>query len=235
MEQKICKSCGLPPTGPGEFAHKKSDRMRRLIYIGIFFGAVACNRPAGELRTGDLLFQVGRESAMSGAIQAATGRDEGLNFTHVGIAVIGGRADSVLEATSEGGVRMTAMSDFLKKSATAKGRPLVVAKRLKDTSGVAASVRRARTFLGQPYDCSFRPDNGRMYCSELVWESFFRPDGRRIFPARPMNFRAADGSMPAFWTELFEKSGEAIPEGVPGTNPDDLARDPQLGNPIPFF
>ncbi len=203
--------------------------MRKLcLYIGVTSGLLACAGPQVPLRTGDLLFQVGRESAMSGAIQEATGQDEGLNFTHVGIAVIGGRADSVLEATSEGGVRMTAMSDFLKKSASAKGRPLVVAMRLRDTSGVAASVRRARSFLGQPYDCSFRPGNGRMYCSELVWESFFRPDGRRIFAARPMNFRAPDGSMPAFWTELFERLGETIPEGLPGTNPDDLARDPQI-------
>ena len=205
------------------------------LYIGVASGLLACTGPQEPLRTGDLLFQVGRESAMSGAIQAATGKEGGLKFTHVGIAVVGDRADSVLEATSEGGVRMTAMSDFLKKSAAAKGRPLVVAKRLKDTSGVAASVRRARTFVGQPYDYSFRPGNGRMYCSELVWESYLRPDGSRIFAARPMNFRAADGSMPAFWTELFEKLGEAIPEGLPGTNPDDLARDAQLGSPIPFF
>ena len=40
-----------------------------------------------------------------------------------------------------------------------------------------------------------------------------------------MNFRAADGTMPAFWTELFEKLGEPIPEGVPGTNPNDMARE----------
>ena len=88
--------------------------------------------------------------------------------------------------------------------------------------------RRAFGFLGLPYDCSFRPDNGKLYCSELVWESYRTPDGRRRFPARPMNFRAADGSMPAFWTELFERLGEAIPEGEPGTNPNDMAHDPQL-------
>ena len=165
---------------------------------------------------------------MSGAIAAATGRNEELKFTHVGIAVIGDRADSVLEATSDGGVRMTALQEFLDKSGRIDGRPLVVAKRLKDTAGIAASVRRARTFLGQPYDYSFRPDNGRMYCSELVWESYLGSDGVRIFPARPMNFRAADGSMPRFWTELFGRLGEEIPAGVPGTNPNDMARDSAL-------
>ena len=67
-----------------------------------------------------------------------------------------------------------------------------------------------------------------MYCSELVWESYHRPDGRPIFPARPMNFRAADGSMPVFWSELFERLGEPIPEGLPGTNPADMSRDSAL-------
>ena len=172
---------------------------------------------------------------MGGAIKAATGNDCELQFTHVGIAVIGDRADSVLEATSDGGVRMTALQEFLNKSARPDGRPLVVAKRLKDTAGVAAAIARARTFLGQPYDYSFRPDNGKLYCSELVWESYLAPDGSRIFPARPMNFRAADGSMPPFWSELFAKLGEEIPENVPGTNPNDMARDTALTEVFRWF
>lgn len=198
------------------------------LYIGITCTmlAYACNKQS--LRTGDLLFQVGQESAMGGAITAATGGKSELKFTHVGIAICCEKADSVLEATSNGGVRMTALQEFLNKSARMDGQPLVVAKRLKDTAGVAAAVARARTFLGQPYDYSFRPDNGKLYCSELVWESYLAPDGRRIFPARPMNFRAADGSMPPFWNELFAKLGEEIPEGVLGTNPNDMAQDPQL-------
>lgn len=180
------------------------------------------------LRSGDLLFQVGSESAMSGAIAAATGGNTPLPFTHVGIAVCCRDSDSVLEATSDGGVRMTALDEFLDKSAKIAGRPAVVAMRLKDTTGIAASLLRARTFLGQPYDYSFRPDNGKMYCSELVWESYRTPKGDRIFPARPMNFRAADGTMPRFWVELFEKLGDEIPQGVPGTNPADMSRDTAL-------
>ena len=205
------------------------DMIRKpLLYIGVWLALFAGCRPAENLRTGDLLFQVGSESAMSGAIAAATGRDGALPFTHVGIAVCRPGADSVLEATSPGGVRMTALDDFLGKSARIEGRPLVVAMRLKDTSGIAAAVARARSFRGVPYDYAFRPDNGKMYCSELVWESYRRPDGRPIFPARPMNFRAADGSMPAFWSELFDRLGEPIPEGLPGTNPADMARDKAL-------
>ncbi|WP_302586033.1 YiiX/YebB-like N1pC/P60 family cysteine hydrolase [uncultured Alistipes sp.] len=208
--------------------------MRTLIlYIGILAGA-ACTQQREQLRSGDLLFQVGRESAMSDAIMAATGKSEEVKFTHVGIAVIGDQADSVLEATS-GGVRMTVLSDFLNKSARLNGRPVAIAKRLKDTAGIAAAVARARTFLGQPYDYSFRPDNGKLYCSELVWESYLDPDGRRLFPAQAMNFRAADGSMPPFWTELFANMGEEIPEGLPGTNPNDMSRDTSLTEVFRWF
>lgn len=202
--------------------------MRLLIYIGILVGAAACECPRRTLRTGDLLFQAGHESAMSGAITAATGDDAPIPFTHVGIAVCGDRADSVLEAISDGGVRMTALDEFLDKSAKIADRPVVVAMRLKDTTGTAAAVLRARRCMGQPYDYSYLPDNGRMYCSELIWESYRRPDSRPIFPARPMNFRASDGSMPHFWIELFDGLGEEIPEGMPGTNPADMSRDSAL-------
>ena len=177
---------------------------------------------------GDLLFQVGETSEMTGAITAATGKERQLNYSHVGIAVRSRGLDSVLEATSDGGVRVTALGDFLARSARIDGRPAVTVMRLRDTTGVAAAIERARKFIGQPYDYSFRPDNGKMYCSELVWESYLAPDGSRRFPARPMNFRAADGSLPRVWAELFAGLGEEIPQDIPGTNPNDMARDPQL-------
>ena len=201
---------------------------RTLIYIATLWAAFACTASEPEIRTGDLLFEVGATSEMSGAITAATGDDSPLNFTHVGIAITCEGADSVLEATSNGRVRMTSLDEFLKNAARINGRPAVMAMRLSDTTGVAASVARARSFRGLPYDYSYRPDNGRFYCSELIWESYRTPDGERIFPARPMNFRATDGTMPAFWVELFERLGEPIPEGEPGTNPNDMAHDPHL-------
>lgn len=165
---------------------------------------------------------------MSDAITASTG-EEGLpSFTHVAIALPAAGRDSVVEATGEGGVQLTSLADFLAGSARIGGRPAVVAMRLRDTTGVAAAIARARRFVGQPYDYAYRPGNGRLYCSELVWESYRTSRGEPLFPARPMNFRAADGTMPPFWTDLFVRLGEPIPEGVPGTNPNDLSREAQL-------
>lgn len=213
--------------------------MRRyLLYIGILFSALSCGEEATRLQSGDLLFQAGKDSGMAGAIAAATGNgsDKGglPDFTHVGIAVCGGGADSVLEAAA-GGVRIVPLEEFLADAGTIEGRPAVVVLRLRDTTGVAAAVRRARGSLGLPYDFSFRPGNGKLYCSELVWESYRDADGQPLFPARPMNFRAADGTLPRYWSELFARLGEPVPEGVPGTNPNDLAREERLREVFRYF
>ena len=157
--------------------------------------AAGCGRNIPALESGDLLFQAGKGTEMAGAIAAATGAARQIDYTHVGIALCANGADSVLEASTEG-VRTVALKDFLAEAGSIHGRPAVVAMRLRDTCGLAASLLRAHNCLGLPYDYSFRPDNGRLYCSELVWESYRRTDGTPIFPARPMNFRAADGTMP---------------------------------------
>lgn len=202
--------------------------MRNIIYIGILVFTLGCSHNGFRLQSGDLLFMASEASEMTGAINVATGGREGLNFSHVGIAVTAKGSDSVLEATTENGVVLTSLGNFLARAARIGGRPAVVVMRLRDTTGIAEAVARACTFIGQPYDYSFLPGNGKMYCSELVWESYLAPDSSHLFPARPMNFHAADDSLPRFWAELFEQLGEPVPQGVPGTNPNDMARDPQL-------
>ncbi len=212
--------------------------MRLILYIGILLSTACTDRQDSPmLQTGDLLFQCGT-GAMTEAITDATGRSERLNFTHVGIALHiptngthprpGCATDSVLEATTEGGVQIVSLEKFLARSARIDDQPAVIAMRMHDTTGVAASVERARKALGASYDYSFRPDNGRYYCSELVYETYLRPDGTHYFTTRPMNFRAPDGTMPRYWQELFERLGEPIPEGVPGTNPNDLSQEESL-------
>ena len=183
----------------------------------------SCAGTGGEfdLRNGDLLFQVGADSAIGSAIQDATSRGGGLPFTHVAIAEV--TADGtvrIIEATGSGGVCRTELADFLARSAQIDGRPAVAVGRVAaDEEVLAAAVERAAGFIGQPYDWWYLPDNGRMYCSELVYESFLYSGGGHIFASQPMNFRAGDGTMPRFWEELFDRLGEPVPEGVDGTNP----------------
>ena len=180
-----------------------------------------------SLRNGDLLFQVSADSQMSGAIQDATARGGAMPYTHAAMAEEGeDGVVRIIEAAGERGVCRTELEDFLNRSARIDGRPAVAVFRVRAAEEeISAAVKRAAEFIGQPYDWWYLPDNDRMYCSELLYECYLRADGGHIFSARPMNFRAADGSMPQFWEELFDRLGEPVPEGVDGTNPADMAQE----------
>ena len=47
-----------------------------------------------------------------------------------------------------------------------------------------------------------------------------------------MNWLAPDGSLPAYWEELFAGLGMPVPQGVPGTNPQKLSQSARLV-PVP--
>ncbi len=211
---------------------------------------------------GDLVFVVAGDSDFSGAISEATdGCDslsvDGVNVSYVHVGIVDVESDGavfVVEANDQRGVCLTPWEEFLESAPRIGGRPGVTVMRVRDGvasaedgtqegSGAAGTahfnagecVERAKSFIGQPYDWYYLPDNGRMYCSELVWEAFRLEGGSRIFTAAPMNFRAPDGSMPEFWTSLFDTLGVPVPEGVPGTNPNAMASDPALAVVYCFF
>ncbi len=209
---------------------------RLLLYIGILFSAFSCGSEPFRPAAGDLFFQINEASAMTDAITVSTAGNEPLKFSHVAICLGPAKADSIIEASGEGGVRIVSLSDFLDASGRIGGRPAVVVMRMRDTTGIAAgAAARSLNYLGQPYDYSYLPDNGKMYCSEMIRQSYLDARCRKIFPARPMNFRDSAGRLPEFWQTLFEKLGEPIPEGVLGTNPSDLAKDTLLYEIYRYF
>lgn len=198
--------------------------MKNIIILSfIFFLTLTSCTDKGNnvLRSGDLVFQVSAGSEMGEAITDATANSDSISYDHVGIVFIENGKTFVIEATPEQGVVLTAWEDFTEQ---ADG----VVMRLLQPFDVEKTIARAKSHLGEAYDWSYLPDNGKIYCSELVYESYRAADGKPLFTARPMNFRNADGEMPAFWTDLFSRLGEPIPEGLPGTNPNDMAREASL-------
>ncbi|MBQ5983784.1 MAG: glycoside hydrolase [Bacteroidales bacterium] len=196
--------------------------------------AGSCAREEG-LRTGDLVF-VGipadyslDESSMDSAIAGATGGKEGLNLIHVAIAEVSDGRTWIIDATIRHGVDRHPLDTFLTDFTLKDGSmPVFKVMRLKDASVARSAVERAKQFIGMPYDVAFQPDNGALYCTELVQESYLSRKGSRIFPSAPMNFKNAEGEFPVYWTQLFERIGQSIPQGVPGTNPQEMSRDPHL-------
>ena len=141
----------------------------------------------------------------------------------------------IIEASPEAGVRVCPIDTLLEHAPKINGRPGVMVKRLEIDFPVEQAIARAKSYLGQPYDWTYLPDNGKLYCSELIYDSFLDVDGKHIFHAQPMNFRASDGTMPQFWIDLFEELKQEVPEGVPGTNPNDLSRDERLLEVYRYF
>ena len=157
---------------------------------------------------------------MDEAIVSATG-----NLTHVAIVEIDADGNPwVIDATPKRGVCRYPLDTLVLDN---PGATFLV-KRLRDTSGIALFVGNARRFVGEPYDLTFLPDNGAHYCSELVRDAYRRPDGNFLFEERPMNFLAPDGSMPPYWESLFDRLGMPVPQGIPGTNPQDMSASPLL-------
>ena len=188
--------------------------------LAFLLTASACHPRESTLQTGDLLFVGSGGSSMDEAIVSATG-----NLTHVAIVEIDADGNRwVIDATPKRGVCRYPLDTLIQDNPGA----VFLVKRLRDTSGIALFVGNARRFVGEPYDLTFLPDNGAHYCSELVRDAYRRPDGNFLFEERPMNFLAPDGSMPPYWESLFGELGMPVPQGIPGTNPQDLSASPLL-------
>ena len=211
--------------------------MKRLSLFLVFCICLAasCARQPESLRTGDLIF-VGipadyslDDNSMDAAIADATGSPDSLNLIHVAIAEVEGDQTWIIDATIKYGVDRHPLDTFLTQFTLKDGSyPVFEVMRLKDDKVAETAVERAKSFVGTSYDVAFLPDNGALYCTELVQVSYLTDDGARIFPSAPMNFKNAEGEFPVYWQQLFALIGQQIPQDIPGTNPQAMARDPQL-------
>lgn len=164
-----------------------------------------------ELRSGDLLF-VSDLTGMGRAVQQSTGV-----YTHVAIVERVGDSLFIIDATQKRGVARRPID-----STFAAHMP-VDAYSLDRPFDTAAVIALARALVGSPYDNAFLPYNGAYYCSELV-QAVFLADGKPLFASAPMKWRDAKGRIPRYWKRHFKRLGMNVPEGVPGTNPSDMAR-----------
>lgn len=200
-----------------------SGKKLSLIIVAVLTG-FAMN--AQTLKQGDLIFQKEGSSGFSQAISESTAFQDTVSFIHVGIIMANSPAGlQVIEASPEDGVRILPLQEFVSNSG---GWSRLVVKRLNKVFPQEEVLKMASSYVGQPYDWEYRPDNGKIYCSELVVEAFIDEDGNKIFSNQPMNFLDAEGNLPGFWEDLFLKLGTEVPQGVPGSNPNDLSKSPDL-------
>ncbi|MDR0694572.1 MAG: hypothetical protein LBF81_04645 [Prevotellaceae bacterium] len=177
------------------------------------------------LQAGDLLFQSGKDG-LSDAIEAVTESAGGYNFSHVGMLV----PDSsgclwVIEAVSKG-VQLTPVDTFLQRGAR------VALGRVKDEYKplLPAAIAFALRQTGKPYDEEYIYDNGKYYCSELIYDAFLVANNHiPFFTLEPMTFKSpATGAFLEEWVRHYQKLNRPIPEGDLGCNPGGLSRSEKI-------
>ena len=191
--------------------------MRKLLIVGL----LAClpmlswaQRPVScgtLLHPGELLFHVtGRDNKITDVTTGAGG----MKIDHVAICL---NADSVVEATTRGGVVVTPIDSLLSQQG-------YYIRGVVSGIDVRQSLANARSYIGKPYDYLYLSGDDSIYCSELVQKAFVDSAGMRVFAPVPMSFHNAKGEILAYWKEFYRRYGMEVPEGAPGTNPGEMSR-----------
>ena len=131
--------------------------MKNLLFVVLMTIFVACdkNEDMTSLQEGDIVF-IESQSAQSPYIKVGTMS----KWTHCGVVVDTPEGMQVLEASKT--VKLTSLTDFIGRAENGNW----CVKRPKQALPDAIAYNK---YLGQPYDLEFKFDNGKMYCSELVW------------------------------------------------------------------
>lgn len=112
-------------------------------------------------QNGDIIFQ-SSQSSQSTAIKIGTLS----KYSHCGIIVIKDHKPYVLEAHK--GVELTPLNKWIDRGLLGHHYKIM---RLKDFKRLKINYT-----LGIPYDLDFRFQNGKYYCSELVWDIYKNND-----------------------------------------------------------
>ncbi len=125
--------------------------------------------PVSEVREGDVIFQTSK-SQQSPLIQIGTRS----KITHCGIIVMRGGKPYVLETLKT--LVLTPLDKFIARGEDGKYW-------IKRSSKENIKIKYAK-YLGKSYDLAFKFDNGRFYCSELVYDIYQKQLGIELAEPR---------------------------------------------------
>ncbi|MEL0456145.1 YiiX/YebB-like N1pC/P60 family cysteine hydrolase [Flavobacteriaceae bacterium SZ-1-7] len=191
-----------------------------ILSILIFIGLTGYSQNI-TLKNGDLIFQSIDCGPLCDAINQVTEGYKGHDFNHMGMVVIKENTVFVLEASGKE-VKLTPYKNFEGKT----NLPMYVGrlkKRFNKLIPVAISFGLKQ--LGKPYDDAYLYDNGKYYCSELIYDCFLEAKGTPVFKLYPMTYKVP-GSNDYFevWEDYFNNLNIEVPEGKLGCNPGGISR-----------
>ena len=191
--------------------------MKRFLFLILLF-QFSCFVQAQkiQLQTGDLLFQKMNCGELCEAIHAVTKGYQGNDFSHLGLVLIEDDSVFILEAAGNA-VRKVTLEEFSKNTTTTMfiGRVKKKYEKL-----IPQVISFSKEQLGIPYDDDYLYDNGKYYCSELIYDAFLNAYGKPFFELQPMTFKQPETNVffPV-WIAYYNDLKIEIPEGKPGCNP----------------
>lgn len=202
------------------------DFYKIVIFTFLFFFSQAVFAQNEKLKNGDLLFININCGPMCEAINAVTEGFEGKDFNHMGMLVFENDEYFVYEAIGKSVVK-TPLKTFISYT-----KDPIYLGRLKTNFQylIPDAIAFSEKQLGVPYDNDFIYDNGKYYCSELIYDAFLNANNNKpFFKLFPMTYKEPNSeSFFPIWEEHFKKQGIEIPEGKPGCNPGGMSLDEKI-------
>ncbi|MBB5880671.1 hypothetical protein GGR74_001819 [Xanthomonas arboricola] len=200
--------------------------MRILLLLAVLaLALLPATSIAVQLQDGDLLFVTAARTGLSGAIDDATAKQDAPSFDHVALLAHDGTEQVLLHADEQGS-RQQPLQAFV-EDANTRHRQIHVYRLTEEQRGaIPGAIAQARRMLGKPYNQTYVQDDNSYYCSDFI-ERAFR--AHHVFALQPMNFRNPQtGQVSPYWSDFYRSKGMAVPQGLPGTNPNDMAKSAAL-------
>lgn len=193
--------------------------MKKTILLLLFF--FSCFSYAqinpSDLKTGDFIFQDMDCGPLCDAIEAVTEGYKGNDFSHMGLVYKKNDTIYIIEAAGTK-VRLNTLEKFSKNTS----KPMYIGRvKMKYTPLIPEAISFSLEQIGVPYDDDYVYDNGKYYCSELIYDAFKKANkDKPFFQLFPMTYKepGTNEFFPA-WVEYYKQIGSEIPEGKPGCNP----------------
>jgi hypothetical protein len=198
--------------------------MKKLLTFLLFVSFAGFSQKL-TLKSGDLLFQSMNCGPLCEAINEVTSWYQGRDFSHLGLVYLKNDSIYVIEAAGTE-VKITPFETF--KTYTTE-KMFVGRLKRKYRALIPEAITFALQQIGVPYDEEYVYNNGKYYCSELLYDAFLHANKKPFFELFPMTFKSPKSNeFFEVWAEYYKKLHMEIPEGKPGCNPGGISTSAKL-------
>ncbi|MBP6001065.1 MAG: hypothetical protein KA513_02390 [Flavobacterium sp.] len=198
--------------------------MKKLLTLLLFVSLAGFSQKL-TLKSGDFLFQSMNCGPLCEAINEVTSGYQGRDFSHLGLVYLKNDSIYVIEAAGTE-VKITPFETF--KTYTTEKMYVGRLKR-KYRALIPEAIAFALQQIGVPYDEEYVYNNGKYYCSELLYDAFLHANKKPFFELFPMTFKSPKSNeFFEVWAEYYKKLHMEIPEGKLGCNPGGISTSAKL-------